>query len=136
MINKKTEGCSIKNNNNGNKNVPLKEYFDIRFNDLKSYMDTKFENIEKSSSQARETLNARLESMNEFRESLKDQTAQYITRIEHEALITKYDSDIRYLRECTAKADGKASQQSVNIAYILAGFGLIIGIIGIVVKII
>lgn len=122
------------NNNDKNRNISFKEYFDTRFNELKNYMDVKFNSIEKSTCLAQETLNARLESMNEFRNSLKDQTSNYITRVEHEALISKYDTDIRILREAKAEATGKASQQSVNVVTTIAIIGVIIGFIGILIK--
>lgn len=112
--------------------ISIREYFDSKITELKNYMDLKFNSIEKSTCLAQDNLNTKLESMNEFRASLKDQTAHYITRIEHEALITKYDSDIRVLRETNAEAKGKASQNSVLIAYIIAIIGIIIGIVSII----
>lgn len=114
--------------------VSLREYFDNRFNELKNYMDLKFTSLDKSTCLAQDNLNNRLENMNEFRESLKDQTKSYITRTEHEALITKYDSDIRVLREANAKAEGKASMNSVYVGYIIAFIGIIMGIIGLILK--
>lgn len=124
----------IKMEKNNNKNISFKDYFDSRFAELKNYMDVKFNSIEKSTCLAQDNLNARLESMNEFRSSLKDQTAHYITRIEHEALISKYDSDIRVLREANAKNDGKASQQSVTLAYLISFIGIVIGLVGLIIK--
>lgn len=114
------------------KNVSLKDYFDIRFSELIKYIDTKFLGIEKSTLLAQENLNTRLEAMNEFRNSMKDQAQQYITRADHETLIAKTDADVRYLREATAESKGKASQQSVNIAYLFAFIGIIIAIVGLV----
>lgn len=116
------------------KDVTLKEYFDTRFNELKNYIDIKFSSIEKASCLAQENLNTRLESMNEFRDSLKDQTAQYITRAEYNLIVAKYDADIRILRESSAELRGKASQQSVNIAYAISVVSIIIGILAVYIK--
>ena len=121
-------------NNDKNRNITFKEYFDTRFNELKNYMDIKFTSIEKSTCLAQENLNSRLENMNEFRNSMKDQASQYITRMEHETLISKYDSDIRILREAKAEAQGKASQQSVNVVTTIAIISVIIGFVGIIIK--
>lgn len=85
-------------------------------------MDIKFEGIEKSTSLAQDNLNARLESMNEFRSSMKDQAANYVTRVE----MSKYESDIRMLREALAESRGKASQWSVIIAYLFVAISLIL----------
>lgn len=123
-----------KSNSNGNKNISIKEYFESKFIELKNYMDVKFENIEKSTRFAQDNLNTRLEGMNEFRNSMKDQATQYITRAEHDALITKIDSDVRYLREATAEAKGKATQQSVSIAYIISFIGLLVAVVSLVIK--
>jgi len=121
-------------NNDKNRNISFKEYFDTRFNELKNYMDIKFTSIEKSTCLAQENLNSRLENMNEFRNSMKDQAGHYITRMEHEALISKYDGDIRILREAKTEAQGKASQQSVNVVTTIAIIGVIIGFVGILIK--
>jgi len=56
---------------------------------LKEYVDTRFNALELSLDKANQVLNARLETMNEFRGQMKDQTATFITRVEFEA---KHDS--------------------------------------------
>jgi polyphosphate kinase len=117
-------------NKDNNKNISFKEYFDNRFTELKNYMDIKFESIEKSTCLAQENLNTRLESMNEFRNSLKDQTAQYITRVEHDVLKTQ----ISVLEQNNARSEGKASMSSVYLGYIVAFIGIILGVIGIIIK--
>jgi hypothetical protein len=83
---------------------------------------------------AQENLNTRLESMNEFRSSMKDQTQQYITKAEHNTFITKVDADIRYLRENAARIDGKASQQSLNVSYMIGIGAVAIGLLGVILK--
>jgi hypothetical protein len=122
-------------NNKDKQNISLKDYFDLRINELKGYIDIKFGNIEKANSLAQDNLNARLETMNEFRNSMKDQASTYITRTEYNLLIGKYDSDIRLLREANAENKGKASQQSVNYAYLIAFIGIVIGVVGIIMNI-
>jgi hypothetical protein len=114
--------------------ISLREYFDNRFNELRQYMDIKFDSIEKSTCLAQDNLNTRLETMNEFRNSMKDQASHYITRTEHESLIMKYDADIRVLRESQAEARGKASMNSVYISYVIAFISIIIGIAGLLIS--
>jgi hypothetical protein len=118
----------------GNTNVSIRDYFDSKYKELKEYIDVKFNAMEKSTSLAQENLNTRLEGMNEFRNTLKDQSSHFITRTEHKSLIDKYDADIRVLRENLARNEGKASQQSVNTAFIIATLGIVIGIVGIIIK--
>jgi hypothetical protein len=117
-----------------NKSISLKEYFDTRFEDFKNYFDVKFQNIEKATMLAQENLNTRLESMNEFRSSMKDQTQQYITKAEHATFITKVDSDIRYLRENAATVKGKASQQAFYVAVMIGIISIIISIASLIIK--
>ena len=114
--------------------VSLRDYFDSRFTELIKYIDVKFNSMETSTCLAQDNLNTRLEGMNEFRNSLKDQTAQFITRTEHESLITKYDADIRVLREQNAENRGKASMQSVYISYAFALIAIIMGLVGLIFK--
>jgi hypothetical protein len=65
--------------------VTLKEYFNIRL-----------VNLEQSIIIAKESMDKRLEGMNEFRNSLKDQNSTFIPRQEfeakHEILVNKIDS--------------------------------------------
>ena len=112
--------------------ISLKEYFDNRFTELKNYMDIKFNTMDKSTCLANENLNTRLESMNEFRGQIKDQTANFITRVEHDAMMTKYDADIRVLREQNAENKGKANMNTVYVGYVIAFIGIILSIVGLI----
>jgi len=114
--------------------VTLREYMDGRFDELKQYIDLKFNNIEKSTCLAQDNLNIRLEKMNEFRSTMSDQSKNFVTRNEHDSLISKYDSDIRVLREQNARNEGKANMQSVYVSYAIATIGIIIGVVSLIFK--
>lgn len=73
-------------------------------------------------------LDRRLESMNEFRGTMRDQAALMYTRAEHESFAKLIESDIRMLRESRAELSGKANQSDVNGARIMAVFGLLLGV--------
>jgi len=69
---------------------------------------------DKSSSVERESLNKRLESMNEFRSAMKDQAASYMTRMESELNIkavhgsfTAVEARLKRLEERAANMDGR-----------------------------
>jgi hypothetical protein len=125
-----------KMNGKETKNISLKDYFDMRFNELKNYMDIRFNSIDKATILSNESLDARLEGMNEFRNSMKDQASSFITRQEFSICIERLGEDVKLLREINAKSEGKASQNSVNIAYVIAFVGIIIGICGLLIKLI
>jgi len=112
--------------------VTLREYLDQRLQDLES----KLEVIERMNSiavdKAVDTLNQRLESMNEFRAQMKDQQGTFATRTEFSLFMSKIDASIHSLEIDRATLEGKASQKGVTIAYIISAIGIIMGIIGIV----
>jgi hypothetical protein len=108
--------------------VTIKEYFDHRINKLSEFVNHRFTEIEKSTNLANENLKIRLDSMNEFREALKDSNTNFITKSEHQLVLNQ----IAYLRETLAEAKGKASMSAVYISYIIAVIGIIISIIGLV----
>ena len=114
--------------------ISICEYFATQIDSLKEYIDLRFNSIETSTKLAQDNLNTRLESMNEFRMSLKDQSSNFITRVEHEAMMAKYDFDIRVLREIAATNSGKASMNSVYTSYAIALVGIVMGIAGLLLK--
>ena len=77
---------------------------------LKEYVDMRVVAIEKNIEMAAHALDIKMQNVNNFRRD--------------------FEQDIRMLREYKAAMDGKASQASVFLSYLIAGAGLIIGIIG------
>jgi hypothetical protein len=114
--------------------VSMCEYFSAQIENLKEYMEIKFKAIEDSTKLAQDNLNGRLSHMNEFRETISDQTKTYITRNEHNVMMTKYDAQIEALIKQVAIAEGKASTNSVYIGYIIAFIGIVMGIAGLILK--
>jgi hypothetical protein len=107
---------------------------DIRIlRESRTGQDIKLTNIDKESTATANNIEKRLESMNEFRSQLKDQASTFITRTEHEALIGKYDGEIRDLRDFQKGLEGKASQSSLNITMAISILGFFIGVIGIII---
>lgn len=116
------------------KNISLKDYIDMRFAELNNFLKSKFFSLEQANSLAQDNLNIRLESMNEFRNQMKDQTSNFVTRKEIKLSLDKIEGDIRILRESYAEAKGKASQNSVLFAYVIAFTGIAIAVIGLISK--
>ena len=83
----------------------------------------------KSTDLATSLLDKRLDTMNEFRQALKDQQATFVSRSEFEILHQRIIEDIRILREAKATTEGKASMASVYISYLIALIALAISII-------
>jgi ABC-type phosphate transport system auxiliary subunit len=119
--------------------VTLREYLEALIKNLELRMEEHFTAQDKANELYALAQEKRLDSMNEFRESLKDQTKTYITRSTLEARSAVVDNridalktEIDDLKIAKATLDGKASQSSLYISYLLNFVALLIGIVGIV----
>lgn len=92
--------------------------------------------LEKSTSASLSMLEKRLESMNEFRASLSDQTRNYYTKSEHDSYQKLVETDLRFLRESRAELQGKASQSSMNVTFGLAAIGALTGMVAVILNVI
>ncbi len=123
-----------------NEVVTLKQYIDTKVESVSKLYETKVEAIEKATELAANQMNSRLEGMNEFRDALKDQNANFISRNEYETqlkTIEKNHNDrISILELHRERMQGKADQSSVNIAQIMSLLALLIGIAGLIVAIV
>jgi len=97
---------------------------------LRDYFDSRLSSVEKETMLAKESMEKRLEGMNEFRDSLRDQSNKFITREEMRSLVL----DIQGLRESRAELYGKASQSSVYFAYLISIIGFLVGVINLFLK--
>lgn len=95
---------------------------------LKEYVELKIDSIDKATTLAKESMELRLNSMNEFRATLKDQAGQFITRNELNIIIERISIDIKNLNTAKDIMTGKASQSSVLFSYALAIIGILISV--------
>ena len=94
---------------------------------LKEYTDKRFEAMDKATAISNEAFGHRLEALNDVRRTS-------IPRSEYCAVIERMERQIRELELSKAELAGKASQSAVANAQILALLGLLLGIVGIVLK--
>jgi hypothetical protein len=83
--------------------VALKEYFDRRLDDLERRMIERFNLADIGVNKAERTMNERLNSMNEFREALREQANRMATRSE----VEKLDDIVQELQRARANLDGR-----------------------------
>ena len=83
--------------------ISLKEYLDRRLDDLKASVNERFGLADSAVAKAERTMNERLNSMNEFRDALKDQANRMATRIE----VEKVEAELNELRRAKANLDGR-----------------------------
>ena len=98
--------------------VTLKEFFLAKLKDQERALDL-----------ARTQMEKRLEGMNEFRETLRDQAAKFVTREELRGAVDKMDIQLDQLKRAKDIAEGKASTTSVYVGYILSAIAIIISLV-------
>ena len=113
----------------GKHSIKLVKYIDEQVKFVRSLMKSKYQTIEKSTDLATSVLDKRLDSMNEFRQALKDQQLTFVSKTEYQISHHRVVEDIKMLREAKANLEGKASMTSVIIAYIIGIIGIILGIV-------
>lgn len=94
-------------------------------------MDIQLKNIEEATKLAHAGMEKRLEGMNEFRETLKDQAGKFVTRDELSAQLDKLEGLIKSLELSKAKLEGMASRTSFYIALFFSLVGAISGLVSI-----
>ena len=92
---------------------------------LREYVESRINAVEKAIILQAAVLEVRLEAANKFREQLREQTANFITKAEHFFVL----ADIKDLRESRAQAQGKASQWSVMWSYAIGLIGIFIAVL-------
>jgi Fe2+ transport system protein B len=112
--------------------VSLKEYVERMASEMCRSNDLRFTAQDKALELARETIERRLESMNEFRSQLKDQAATFMTSAVYEAKHELLQKQVDDMRITNARLEGKADQKSVTLAYIFSLVGIVLGILGLI----
>ena len=92
---------------------------------LEKYIDTRLEDKQEALDAARQSMEKRLEGMNEFRDAIKDATARFMTRDEVAGQLRPICEDIRTLRTIADQNAGKATIKSLMITTIISIVSLI-----------
>src|SRR3989304_5414015 len=90
---------------------------------LREYLESRIQAVERGIEVANRSMQERLSGMNEFRDTLKDQAARFVTRDELETKLSTIDRQLKELQLDKAKLDGKASQSQAMITLIFAIIG-------------
>ena len=94
---------------NENDQVSLRDYFDQRLEEMNCRFKQRFEEVDSNVHKAEDQLNHRLEGMNEFRSSMKDQAATFMTRSEYDYAHRNLDEKIRAMELAKANFEGRAA---------------------------
>lgn len=113
---------SAKNNDfNWKDSVSLKDYFDGKFQDLEDKMNLQFKLNQTALDKSETSTNLRLENMNEFRESLNDQTKTYLTRNEYELKHENLEQKLSAIQKIVWMGLGALAVLELLLEYIFKG---------------
>ena len=96
----------------------FRELFEFQLGALREIIEANFKAIALSTDKALAANDRRLEGMNEFRQSLKDQAATFITRKDFDAQHERVKEDIQKLEISRAEMDAKADQKGVDTKFL------------------
>lgn len=122
-------------------NIITKKYIKEKIKNVKLYSRLKFKGNSKALKLSANRLDKRLDDMNHYRELLKDQNSEFLSKnefnIQHEKLeimLNEAREDIKMLRENKANLEGKASMASVWVSYLIGFSALAIAILRFFIK--
>lgn len=122
-------------------NIITKKYIKEKIKNVKLYAKLKFKGNSKALKLSANRLDKRLDDMNHYRELLKDQNSEFLSKnefnIQHEKLeimLNEAREDIKMLRENKANLEGKASMTSVWVSYLIGFSALAIAILRFFIK--
>ena len=105
--------------------ISLKEYFDLKFKELGKQLALRDSLTDKALIKAEESLNMRLEGMNEFRAQLTKQATEFVTHIEFNKSLEKINTEFNgYIEKLETKID-----MLMKIAYVGIGIMLVLQIV-------
>ena len=102
------------------------------FESIKAYNDSKLDELNIRIEQARLSMEKRLDSMNEFREALREQSAKSPTRAEVAVKFESIDKSLDELNTYKAIAESKAATWLVWVGLFFTGASFFFSIIGLI----
>ena len=119
--------------------VSVKEYLELKISALEQRLGQEAQLHQRAISKAEDSMNARLEGMNEFRAQMKDQQVTFLTRAEFGQFtvatndrLARIDERIKDLETFKAVLAGKASVPANIMSIVLGIIALILGIANVV----
>jgi hypothetical protein len=97
--------------------VALRDYLERRLEDLDRRLSDRFLLSDSAVAKAERTMNERLNSMNEFRDALKDQANRMATRVELERL----ETIVSDLQQAKANLEGRLVVFSAGTSMVVSG---------------
>lgn len=112
----------------------LKSHFTALMEGEREKNDLRFNTSQRAIEKAEAAVERRLEGMNEFRASLADQARLLMPRLEADSRISALAEQIRNLESRIDRQEGRGSGLNAGWGYLIGAVGLIAGLIGIVLR--
>lgn len=123
---------------NSKEGISLEKYIDAQYSALSERITLLGDSIEKASNLQRQTLEARLSLLNEYKQMADARDQTFITKVQFseviarlEVCIDNLEKNVDSLQITRALVEGKASQSQVMIVTAISIVGLLIGLAGI-----
>lgn len=100
---------------------------------LRDHMDEKFADLEKHLETSRQSMEKRLEGMNEFRAQLADQVSKFVTRDVLDAKLEVIRVSMADIRAVLSTSAGKAIGLNAGWVYLTGGVIAVAALVGLVV---
>ena len=108
-----------------NKGFSCTEFYEAKLDALEKLFDLQLREIDNKTQLAKESMELRLASMNEFRETLRDQSSRLLSRDEYVADSKNVHNDLMAFRDFMVSMKAVASQRSMYVAVIVAVLSLL-----------
>ena len=99
---------------------------------IKEHFEARITALEKATVVASSAMEKRLEGMNEFRDTLKDQASRFVTRDELALQMKPVTDTLQEFRTFMDRLQGKADAKAVYITFVFALIGVVLGVLGLV----
>lgn len=118
--------------------VSLKEYFEALIGGLRDNVTTAMAAADKAVNKAEQASERRFEGVNEFRQTLSDQAATFVTRNEHasdaKVMQQKYEALSTQFSDLRSELQGRNKGVGMSAQVVLAGVTILIAIAAVVVS--
>lgn len=99
---------------------------------LREYVETKLAANQRALDLAHSAMERRLNGMNEFRDTLRDQASRFVTREEVDLRIDRLTEQIREIKSFMDRLTGKADTKALYVSYVIAGLSLMLSAISLI----
>jgi methanogenic corrinoid protein MtbC1 len=127
-------GILMQNDKCDKDDVSCRVYFESLIDGVKELLNSKVADIESQTTNARESMEKRLDALNEIRGAMTDQARMFLPRTEYRASHEAMEKSLSEVRDDMMQARGKASQGQFLITAIISVVALLIALLSVIIN--